>query len=315
MNINYGMEIVRATEIAALTAARIQGLGNHDEILNETRKAINKTLNRLMITATVVNDRFSNRDEIFRIPKILGEGGPDMDLMVVALEAHHAAADGRNNATSYTVIAEEGTIHPIPNLHMSKIVVGPAVGEVIDINQPPATNVKRVARVLRKYTENVTVCILNRKRHQELISEVRSCGARIKLIEEGEISGCLAAINGEKADIYMGYGFAPEGTVVAAAIRCLGGYLEGKIAYDNDSDRSAARAHGIDDFEKVFRVEDLIDSRNISFAATGVTDGEFLEGVRFTSNGAITSSFIARAETRTYRKLQTRHFFDYKPVF
>jgi len=315
MNINYGMEIVRATEIAALTAARIQGLGNHDEILNETRKAINKTLNRLMITATVVNDRFSNRDEIFRIPKILGEGGPDMDLMVVALEAHHAAADGRNNATSYTVIAEEGTIHPIPNLHMSKIVVGPAVGEVIDINQPPAANVKRVARVLRKYTENVTVCILNRKRHQELISEVRSCGARIKLIEEGEISGCLAAINGEKADIYMGYGFAPEGTVVAAAIRCLGGYLEGKIAYDNDSDRSAARAHGIDDFEKVFRVEDLIDSRNISFAATGVTDGEFLEGVRFTATGAVTNSFVARSKTRTYRNMTTNHFFDYNPVF
>jgi fructose-1,6-bisphosphatase II len=198
---------------------------------------------------------------------------------------------------------------------MSKIVVGPAVGEVIDINQSPAANVKRVARVLRKYTENVTVCILNRKRHQGLIQEVRSCGARIKLIEEGEISGCLAAINGEKADIYMGYGFAPEGTMVAAAIRCLGGYLEGKIAYDNDSDRSAARAHGINDLEKVFRVEDLIDSSNISFAATGVTDGEFLEGVRFTATGAVTNSFVARSKTRTYRNMTTNHFFDYNPVF
>jgi fructose-1,6-bisphosphatase II len=315
MNINYGMEIVRATEIAALTAARIQGLGNHDEILSETRHAINKTLNRLMINGFVVNDRFASRDEIFRLPQTLGKGGPDMDLMVVALEAHHAAADGRNNATSYTIISEKGTIQPIPNLHMYKIVVGQDVGEVIDINQSPAINVKRVARVLKKYTENVTVCILNRQRHKDLIQEVRTCGARIKLIEEGEISGCLAAINGQKADIYMGYGFAPEGTVVAAAIRCLGGYLEGKISYETDEDRAAAKAHGIDDFDKVFRVENLINSHKISFAATGVTDGEFLEGVRFTATGAVTNSFVARSETRTYRKMTTNHFFDYNPVF
>jgi fructose-1,6-bisphosphatase II len=315
MNINYGMEIVRATEIAALTAARIQGLGNPDDILNQARQAIIKTLNRLMINGTVINDRFSERDKICKLPERLGEGGPDMDLMVVALEAQHAAADGRNNSTSYTVIAEDGSIQSIPNLHMYKIVVGPEVGEVIDINQSPTANVKRVARVLRKYTDNVTVCILNRKRHQGLINEVRNCGARIKLIEEGEISGCLAAINGEKADIYMGYGYAPEGTVVAAAIRCLGGYLEGKISYDNDSDRVRAEAHNINDFDKVFRVEDLINSRKISFAATGVTDGEFLEGVRFTSTGAVTNSFVARSETRTYRNLTTRHFFDYNPVF
>jgi len=315
MNINYGMEIVRATEIAALTAARMQGLGNHDDILNQARKAIVKTLNRLMINGTVVNDRFADREEICKLPDILGEGGPDMDLMVVALESQHAAADGRNNATSYTVITEDGSIQPVPNLRMYKIVVGPEVGEVIDINQSPAANVKRVARVLRKYTENVTVCILNRERHLDLINEVRSCGARIKLIEEGEISGCLAAISGEKADIYMGYGYAPEGTVVAAAIGCLGGYMEGKIFYDNDSDRQEARSHGIHDFDKVFRVEDLIKSRRISFAATGITDGEFLEGVRFTATGALTHSFVARSETRTYRNMTTRHFFDYNPVF
>ncbi len=315
MNINYGMEIVRATEIAALTAARIQGLGNHNDILNQARLAMIKTLNRLMINGTVINDRFAGRGEIRSLPDILGEGGPDMDLMVVALEAQHAAADGRNNSTCYTVISEDGSILPIPNLRMSKIVVGPEVGEVIDINQSPSANVKRVARVLRKYTENVTVCILNRKRHQELIDEVRSCGARIKLIEEGEISGCLAAIIGEKADIYMGYGYAPEGTVVAAGISCLGGYMEGKISYDNNEDRQAAIEHGIHDLDKVFRVEDLISSRKISLAATGVTDGEFLEGVRFTATGAVTHSFVARSETRTYRNLTTNHFFDYNPVF
>ena len=315
MNINYGMEIVRATEIAALTAARFQGLGKHNDILNHAREAIIKTLNRLMIKGLIVNDRFEGREGICQLPEYLGEGGPEMDLMVVALEAQHAAADGRNNATSYVVMAEEGSIQSVPNLGMSKIVVGTKVGDVIDINQSPTANIKRVARVLRKYTENVTVCILNRKRHLELIDEVRSCGARIKLIEEGEISGCLAAIQGEKADIYMGYGYAPEGTVVAAAIRCLGGYMEGKIYYDTDAMRDESQKLGITDFNKVFRVEDLINSHKISFAATGITDGEFLEGVRFTPTGAVTNSFIARSETRTFRHLTTNHFFDYNPVF
>jgi len=315
MNKNYGMEIVRATEIAALTAARIQGLGNEDEILNTARAAITKTLNRLQISGHIINDRFTNREGTIKIPECLGDGGPDMDLMAVALEGHHSAADGLNNATSYAVIAERKSVQSVPNLNMSKIVVGKKVGPVIDINQPPTVNVKRVARALRKYTENVTVCILNQARHQQLIKEVRSCGARIKLIEEGEISGCLSAILGEKADIYMGYGYAPEGVLVAAAISCLGGYFEGKIYYENDRDREEATEHNIHDFEKIYRVEDLIRSKEVAIAASGITDGEFLEGVRFTSDGAVTSSFIARAETYTYRKLETTHFFDYKPVF
>ncbi|MCB2217257.1 fructose-bisphosphatase class II family protein [Desulfofustis glycolicus] len=315
MDTNYGMEIVRATEIAALTAAREQGLGDYREILNHARAAIAKTLNRLRIDGFVVNDRFQNRDDLFPMPATLGQGGPTMDLMAIALEAHHSAANGGNNATSYAVIAPRGVIQSVPNLNMYKIVVGPQVGNVIDINQPPIINVKRVARALRKYTENVTVCILNQARHKQLIKEIRECGARIKLIEEGELSGCLSAITGEKTDLYLGYGYAPEGALVAAAISCLGGYFEGKIFYENDRDREQAEEHGISDFEKIFRPQDLVRSKEVAIAATGVTDGEFLEGVRFTSNGAVTSSFIARAETKTYRKLETRHFFDYKPVF
>lgn len=315
MDTNYGMEIVRATEIAALTAARLQGLGDHTDILNKTRKAIAKTLNRLQVEGIVVNDRFSNRQDTYQLPPVIGKGGVRTDLMAVALEAHHSAADGKNNATSYAVIAKEGSIQSVPNLSMYKIVVGPQVGQVIDIKQPPTVNIKRVARALKKYTENVTVCILNQKRHQNLINEIRQCGARIKLIDEGEISGCLAAITGDKADIYIGYGYAPEGALVAAAISCLGGYFEGKIFYDNDRDKTEAESHGITDFEMIYRLEDLVKGKEVAIAATGITDGEFLEGVRFTANGAITTSFVARGETRTYRKIVTRHFFDYKPVF
>ncbi|MFW2367418.1 MAG: fructose-bisphosphatase class II family protein [Desulforhopalus sp.] len=315
MDTNYGMEIVRATEIAALVAARRQGLGDHIDILNQTRNAIDKTLNRLPIEGVLINDRFLDRPGIFQLPSVLGKGGEKTDLTAIALEAYRSAADGKNNASSYAVIAKEGSIQSVPNLNMYKIVVGPNVGEVIDINQPPIINVKRVARSLRKYTENVTVCILNQTRHKQLIHEVRSCGARIKLIEEGEISGCLSAITGEKADIYIGYGYAPESIMVAAGICCLGGYFEGKIFYENDRDKQAATRHGINDFEKIFRAQDLIRTKDVAIAATGITDGEFLEGVRFTPNGAVTSSFVARGETHTYRKLETTHFFDFKPVF
>lgn len=309
------MEIVRATEIAALTAARMQGLGDHDEILNTTREAITKTLNRINIAGSVVNDRFRDHSDINNLPTTIGQGDENVDVMAIALEGYHSAADGRNNVTSFAAIAKEGAIQSVPNLSMYKIVVGPEVGNVIDINEPPIINVKRTARALRKYTENVTVCILNQARHHQLIHEVRSCGARIKLIDEGEISGCLAAITGEKADIYMGYGFAPEGSMVAAAICCLGGYFQGRIVYENDRDRRLAAKHGITDCDKTFLAQDLISSKEVAIAATGVTDGEFLEGVRFTSSGAVTNSFVARGESHTYRKLETRHFFDYKPVF
>ncbi|MCK9174976.1 MAG: fructose-bisphosphatase class II family protein [Desulforhopalus sp.] len=315
MNTNYGMEIVRATEIAALTAARMQGLGNHTDILNRARSSLIKVLNRMPIDGTIVNDRFTPRSDIIQFPAKIGQGGEKFDLMAIPLEAYRSAADGKNNASAFAVIAENETIQSVPNLNMYKIVVGAEAGEVIDINQAPVVNVKRVARALKKYTENITVCILNQTRHNKLIHEVRECGARIKLIDDGEISGCLSAITGEKADIYIGYGFAPEAVMVAAAISCLGGYFEGKIFYENDRDRAEARRHGITDFEKTFHTEDLIKSHKVAFAATGVSDGEFLEGVRFTSNGAQTSSFVARGETHTYRQLRTTHFFDYKPVF
>lgn len=315
MDVNYGMEIVRATEIAALSAARVQGLGDTDHILNYTRQAFYQTLNRLHIDGTIKNDRFINRKNTYQMKKKIGQGGPKMDVLAIALEGHHAAANGRNNSLSCAVIAREKGILPLPNLTMSKIVVGKDAAGVVDIHQPPAINVRRVARALGKYTESVTVCILDKARHRRIIHEVQNCGARIKLISEGEISGCLAAITDKKVDVFMGYGFAPEGSIVAAAIKCLGGYLEGKIIYENDRDKDLAAAEGISDFDKVFRADDLILSNEVAFASTGVTDGEFLDGVVFTSNGAVTHSFVARGESHTYRKLETRHFFDYKPVY
>jgi fructose-1,6-bisphosphatase II len=315
MDINFGMEMVRATEIAALSAARLQGLGEVSNILNSTREALYKTLNRLQIDGIIKNDRFMGRENTFQMPARVGKGGLKKDILAIALEGHNAAAIGRNNAMSCGVLTDEGGIQALPNLSMFKIVVGPEAYGVIDILQPPAINIKRVSRALKKYTESVTICILDHARHHRLIHEVKETGARIKLITEGEISGCLAAIMGQKVDMFMGYGFAPEGVLIAAAVKCLGGYFEGKIFYENERDKEFARSEGIDDFEKIFRAEDLILTNDVAIAATGVTDGKFLEGVDLTPNGAITHSFIARGESHTYRKLETRHFFDFKPVY
>jgi len=315
MDKNYGMEIVRATEMAALYASQYQGLGSRGNILNSARKAIVKSLNRVNINGLMINDRFVKRRGTYQVPSNVGKGGPEMDVMAVALEGYNAVASGRNNATSYAAIAKRGGIKIVPNLSMYKIVVGRDASGALDIDQPPTINIKRVARALGKYIENVTVCILNQARHRSLIHEVQSCGARIRLIQEGEISGCIAAIMGEKIDVFMGYGFAPEGVMVSAAVKCLGGYFEGKIIYENDRDKDLARDLDICDFDKTYKVEDLIQTQEIAFAATGITDGEFLEGIHFTSNGALTHSFVARAETHTYRRMETHHFFDHKPVF
>ena len=315
MDKNYGMEIVRATEIAALNSARLQGLGNVDDILNSARESIFKILNRINITGNVKNDQFAMRNNTVPSPRMIGSGGPKMDVMAVALEGLNAAASGKNNAISCAAIANEGGILSVPSLSMYKIVVGQEAYGIVDINQPPSINIKRVARALRKYTENITVCILEKARHAQLIHEVQTCGARIKLISEGEVSGCLAALTNQKIDLFMGYGFALEAVMVAAAIKCLGGYFEGKIFYENERDKNLARSVGITDFEKTYKVEDLITTSEISFAATGITDGEFLEGVHFTSGGAVTHSFVGRGETHTYRKLETTHFFDHKPVY
>ncbi len=315
MDVNYGMELVRATEIAALSAARLQGLGDVDNTLNTTRKAFYKTLDRLQIDGKIKNDRFVDRDNTYQMPEKIGSGGLKKDVTAVALEGHNATANGRNNAISCAILAAEDGIQSVPNLSMFKMVVSQEAYGVIDIQQPPVINVRRVARALNKYTESVTVCILDHARHHRLIHEVQSSGARIKLISEGEISGCLAAILGNKVDLFMGYGFSPEGVITAAAVRCLGGYFEGKIFYENDRDKELAKEVGIEDYDKIFKAEDLVRTNKVAFAATGVTDGEYLEGVEFTSNGAITHSFVARGQSHTYRRLETRHFFDFQPVY
>ena len=185
---------------------------------------------------------------------------------------------------------------------------------MVDLCQDPVTNIKRVARALKKYTENVTVVVLDAPRHHDLITSIQSCGARIKRIAAGEISGAMAVLTG-KADLFMGIGLAPDMTLVSAAVRCLGGYMEGRLVMETTEDQELARTFGVGEKGRVFKVEELAATHEISFAATGITQGQFLSGVHFTRNGAVSHSFVARGESRTFRRIETTHFFDHMPVF
>ncbi|MDT8448492.1 MAG: fructose-bisphosphatase class II [bacterium] len=314
MDQNYGMELVRATELAALTAALHQGQGDPKRLLNASRAALVRGLGRINVRAQVINDRFMGKEGIMPLPPSAGFGTNDMEIASLSVEGFESTAHGKNNSASFAAIATPGNLMPLPRLWAELIVVPQEAYGVVDLTQPPTTNIKRVARSLKKYTENITVVVLDAPRHHELITQIQSCGARIKRIAAGEISGALSVLTG-KADLFMGIGLAPDLGMIAAAIRCLGGYLEGRLIIENDADRALAREFGMEQPERVYKVEDLADSHEVSFAATGITQGQFLNGVHFTRNGAVTHSFVARGESRTFRRIETTHFFDHMPVF
>lgn len=315
MDRNYGMEIVRATEQAALTASKYQGMGEAVAILQQTRKTIWNCLNVLDISGWIKNDRFEEVEEIESYPSEIGRGGDEMDVMVAAIEGHKICARGGNNASSYIAVARKDVFLTLPNVYMNKIVVGPQAHGVIDINESATTNIKRVARALKKYIGNITVCILDRERNAGLIKEVQDCGARIRLIQDGDISGALATTIGEKVDILMGLGGAHEGVMAAAALKCLGGCMQAKLHLQTDEEKKRAEKVGITDFDAVLDIDDMIRTNEVVFAATGITDGAFLQGVELKTDGAETDSFVCRGETRTFRSMKTRHYFDYKRIY
>ena len=312
MDKNFGMELVRATELAALTAALHQGQGKPVELLNASRESLIRGLNRINVKGRLVIDRLKG-EEFVQLPVEVGSGQVDMDLTAVAVEGFEATAQGKNNAASYAAIAKPGNLRPLPRMWMNMLVVPQEAHGLVSIDQSPIINIKRVARALGKYTENVTVCVLDVPRHQELIAQILECGARIKRLEAGEISGALAALTGS-ADLFMGIGLAPDAVMISAAIRCLGGYLEGRLQPTSEMQKEQIKSCKLKE-GAVLRVENLVPTQEVSFAATGITHGEFLGGVRFTRNGAVTHSFVARGESRTFRRMETTHFFDHVPVF
>lgn len=319
MDRNLALEVVRVTEAAALSSARLMGRGDEKACDQAAVDAMRKAFDSLMIRGTVVIGE-GERDEapMLYIGEKVGNGNPDLpevDIALDPLEGTTICATGRGNALSVVAFAEKGHFLHAPDTYMEKIAVGPKAKGAIDLSKGPTENLRRIAEAMDRYVEDLTVCILDRPRHEPLIREVREAGARIKLIGDGDVAGAVATCFEETGvDVLLGIGGAPEGVLAAAAIRCVGGDLQGRLKPRNDKEIERAKAMGIADVDKIFQLEELA-SGNVMFAATGVTGGDFLKGVRFFGGGATTHSVVMRSQTGTIRYIESVHRFDRKPNY
>ncbi len=315
MDRNLALEAVRVTEAAALASARTVGLG--DEKLSDQAavEAMRGALNRIDMKAKIVIGE-GERDEapMLFIGEMVGTGqGPDIEIAVDPLEGTTICAHGLPNAISVVAIAESGGFLHAPDVYMKKIAVGADAVGVIDITQSATWNLERIAKAKGKRASDLTVVCLNRPRHEDLIREIRSVGARICLIQDGDVSAAIAAASADSGvDVLLGTGGAPEGVIAAAAIRCTGGDFQGQLLFRNDDERARATKMGIRDLERFYRLEDLARG-DVMMAATGITTGTLLPGVTFRKNGATTHSIVMRSATGTIRHMTAHHRFDIKP--
>lgn len=316
MDRNLALELVRTTEAASLACARLMGRGDETAADQAAVDAMREALNRIEMDATVVIGE-GERDEapMLYIGEQVGtRNGPKIELALDPLEGTTICATGGSNALSVIAAAEEGGFLHAPDTYMDKIAVGPEATGVIDIDRSPTHNLKAIAEAKRRQIEDLTVVILERPRHEKLIDEVRNCGARIKLIKDGDVSAAIATCSRDgQVDVLMGVGGAPEGVIAAAALRCVGGELQGRLHPRNAEEAERARAMGVEDVNAKLTMDDLA-SGNVMFAATGVTSGDFLKGVRFRSQGALTQSVVMRSESMTIRYIDAEHNFRHKPL-
>jgi fructose-1,6-bisphosphatase II len=307
MNRNLALELVRASEAAALASARLMGRGDDMGADQEAVDAIQHFPHRIEMEGTVVIGE-GERDEapMLFIGEPVGTGkGPRIELAVDPLEGTTICATGGPNALSVIAAADEGGFLHAPDTYMDKIAVGPVARGVIDIDKSPTDNLKAISAAKGVPVEDLTVVILDRPRHEKLIEEVRRAGARIKLIKDGDVSAAIATCSPDHAvDVLLGIGGAPEGVIAAAALRCFS---------RNEQEAERARAMGLQDVDARLSMEDLA-SGEVMFAATGVTAGDFLNGVRFRAEGALTQSVVMRSSTMTVRYIDSQHNFRYKRI-
>jgi len=317
MDRNLAMEFVRVTEAAALSCARLMGRGDERAADHAATEAMRRVLASVQINGTIVIGE-GERDEapMLYIGEKVGTGsGSELDLAVDPLEGTTILATGGPNALAVIASAPKGNLFHAPDIYMDKIAVGPKAKGVIDITKPPAWNLKQIADALGMYIEDLTVVILNRPRHENLIKEVRKAGVRIRLIGDGDVSAAIATCREDAdVDVLMGIGGAPEGVIAAAALQCFGGDFQAVFKPRNERDIERMQKMGIRDHEKVYKIEELA-KENCLFAATGVTTGDFLEGVRYFKGGARTHSVVMRQKSRTVRYIQATHCFDFKPIY
>jgi fructose-1,6-bisphosphatase II / sedoheptulose-1,7-bisphosphatase len=313
---NLALEAVRVTEAAALSASRLMGRGDEKAADQAAVDAMRQALNGLTIDGTVVIGE-GERDEapMLFIGEKVGKGeGPKIDIALDPLEGTTITAKGGANALAVIAMAEAGGFLNAPDTYMDKIAIGGGLGEVVDLDEPPVANLKNLAKAKGVEVADLVVCILDRPRHSEVIAKVREAGARIMLISDGDVSGVIATARAESGvDIYLGSGGAPEGVLAAAALRCIGGFMQGRLIFRNDDERGRAQRCGIKDFNRKYGLLDLAKG-DVMFAATGVTGGTMLQGVRRFAGGATTHSMVMRSKTGTVRIIEAQHNFHRKSL-
>lgn len=315
MDRNLAMELVRVTEAAALSASLLMGRGDEKAADQAAVDAMRNALNALHIDGTVVIGE-GERDEapMLYIGEKVGAGdGPALDIALDPLEGTTITAKGGPNALAVVAMAEKGGFLNAPDVYMDKIAIGGGLPDgVVDLDATPAENLRALAAAKGVEVSDLVACILDRPRHVELIARVREAGARIMLISDGDVSGVIATAEpGSGVDIYMGSGGAPEGVLAAAALRCVGGFMQGRLLFRNDDEKARAARWGVTDLTRKYGLTDLA-SGDVMFAATGVTDGAMLKGVRRFAGGAHTHSVVMRSKTGTLRRIEATHNFTRK---
>jgi len=313
---NLALEAIRVTEAAALSCARLTGRGDEKAADQAAVDAMRKAFDALPIDGTVVIGE-GERDEapMLYIGEKVGSGGPKVDIALDPLEGTTICATGAPNALAVIAMADGGNLLHCPDTYMEKIAVGPVGKGVVDLNKTPTQNLQALAEAKRCNIEDLTVIILSRPRHEAIIKEVRQAGARIRLIGDGDVSAAIATTKPETGiDLLLGIGGAPEGVLAAAALRCVGGEFQGRLAPRNNEEIERAKKMGVSDITKKFSIDELA-AGDVMFAATGVTDGDYLDGVHFFPGGATTQSVVMRSKTRTIRIINATHYFDHKPNY
>lgn len=316
MDRNLALEVVRVTEAAALAASKLVGRGDKVTADQVAVDAMRDALNTMHIQGTVVIGE-GERDEapMLYIGEEVGDGkGPKVDIALDPLEGTDITAAGGPNALAVVAMTDEGGFLNAPDTYMDKIAVGPGIDPgILDLDAPIGDILKKLAKEKDANVDDLMVCILDRPRHEDLIAAVRKTGARITLIGDGDVSAVIATTDGDTGiDLYVGNGGAPEGVLAAAALQCTGGAMLGRLVFHTDVERERADKWGITDRDKIYTTDELAKGDNVMFAATGVTDGTMLRGVRRYSGGAKTSSIVMRSKSGTVRRVEATHNFKRK---
>ncbi len=309
---NLALEAVRATEAAAIAASRFLGGGDERAVDEAAMAAMHKALEKFQVDGTIRIGAGRGEDggKLFVGEKVGSGAGPKADVALVAIEGPSIVARGGYNALSVLAMAEEGGFLTVPDIYMEKIAVGPDIeAAAVDLDKSPVENLAGVAAAKGVEISDLVVCLLDRPRHGQLVAAVRDAGARIQLIMDGDVNGVVATGLAESpVDVYMGIGGASQGVLAAAALRGLGGHMQGRLVIRSADDGALAREAGIDDPDRKLAVEEMAGG-HVTFAATGVTPGPMLNGVRLSPHGAVTHSMVMRSRTGTFRFIEGHHDF------